>query len=83
MKRINLTIDEETAKVLAGKINKSEFIRESILIHNDAVSTDTIQGIKKAFQILIKEQKESQERLVELYEKVESIETLINELSGR
>ncbi len=83
MKRINLTIDDETAKVLAGKVNKSEFIREAILIHNDAVSTDTISAIKDYFTKTLKQQKETQERLIELYEKVESVERTIEELSGR
>lgn len=82
MKRINITLDEETAKVLEKKVNKSETIRQALLIHNGDVSTDTLVGMRVAFKQILHETKETQARLVELYELVESLKQKMDELTS-
>lgn len=50
MKRFNFLLDDESAKVLEGSPNKSETIRQALLIHNNGISTDTIHGFREAFK---------------------------------
>lgn len=71
MKRINITLDEETANLLDGKLNKSETIRQALLIHNGDVSTDTITGLRLSYDVLRKELKQQTELLQQLYELIE------------
>lgn len=55
MKKLLLTLDDETFNLLAKEKNKSQTIRDSIKIYKSDISTDTIQGFRAAF-VLIKEQ---------------------------
>ena len=49
MKRISITLDEETLNLLAGKINVSETIRQAVKIYIGDISPDTIEGFRVAF----------------------------------
>ena len=80
MRRINITIDDETSKVLEGKLNKSETIRQALLIHNDDVSTDTLAGMRRSFEKLLARMTELEERSIETYEMVERTYNLILEI---
>jgi len=77
---MNITIDEETAKVLEGKLNKSETIRQALLIHNEAVSTDTLASMRQSFQKLLVRMTELEERFIEQYDMVEKLYNLIIEM---
>lgn len=50
MKRISITVDEQTANLLKGKVNKSETIRKALEVYNGDVSTDTLAGMREAFR---------------------------------
>lgn len=79
MKRINITLDEETAKVLANKVNMSKTIRDSVLMYHGAVSTDTLEGMRAAFLQLLSRMTELEERFVEQYELVEKLTNMLEE----
>lgn len=79
MKRILITIDDDTAKVLDGSPNKSKLVRDALEIYQKDISTDTLAGIKQAFEIMLKRLKELEEHLDTVYEIVERVERSIEE----
>jgi Arc/MetJ-type ribon-helix-helix transcriptional regulator len=54
MKRMIITIDDETAKVLAKHPNQSEIVRQALKLYQEDITTDTLAGIKEAFRIMLK-----------------------------
>lgn len=63
MKKLLVVLDEETAKVLEGKINKSAYVRESVKYMSMDISTDTLEGMRKSYQALTKLSKEMDAKL--------------------
>lgn len=50
MKRISITVDDKTLNLLDGEVNKSETLRKALGVYNGAISPDTIQGFRVAFE---------------------------------
>jgi Arc/MetJ-type ribon-helix-helix transcriptional regulator len=83
MRRINVTLDEETSKVLAGKANQSEVIREAVRMYHGGITTDTLAGMRAAFLSLKKQMQDLDARFTEQYEMVEKLYQMIEELTSR
>lgn len=49
MKRILLTIDDETANLLDGEVNRSETIRNAVHLYKRDILPDTVEGFRSAF----------------------------------
>lgn len=83
MKKLLITFDDETAKVLEKFPNTSFAVREAVKGYTSDISTDTMARIKQAFTILLKADKERQERDAELYEMVEGMKQTLEEVLSR
>lgn len=79
MKRICITIDEETDNLLKGKVNKSEVFREALRVYNGDISTDTLAGMREAFRKLLKKQTELETQVVYLVELTEKLNSKTSE----
>lgn len=55
MKKLLVVLDEETAKVLRDKINKSEYTRQAIKYMSMDISTDTVEGMRKSYMTLARQ----------------------------
>lgn len=86
MKRISITVDEETINLLAGKVNKSEMIRQALKVYNGDISTDTLAGMREAFRKLQQSQQEMEqsinEQLQYVTEMVERVDKRVGEVGG-
>lgn len=76
MKRMLITLDEETANLLDKKVNKSQAVRDALRVYNEDISTDTLEGMRQAFRITHKKLEELETQIVYLSE-------LIEKLNGR
>lgn len=75
-----ITFTNEQAEELAKYPNMSEAVRNAVNIYNEHISTDTITGLKKSYEILGKYMKSK----FEYYDKVfADLEKLINMLETR
>lgn len=83
MRRINISLDEETSNLLAKKTNQSETVREALRMYHGGITTDTLVGMRAAFIQLDKRLQEFEGRFVELYEMVEETNRLVTEMSSR
>lgn len=79
MKRINLTLDDESAKVLEGKANKSQFMREALSIHNSGVLPLNLRGMQQAFVELRAEMIDLRQHFDDQYELVERLIKLLED----
>jgi hypothetical protein len=52
MKKILITIDDETVTLLDSKVNKSEYVRQALKVYNEDISTETILTLKKQNKFL-------------------------------
>lgn len=50
MKRFIFELDETSAKVLEGKVNKAEVVRKALALYNGDIKTDSIEGLREAFK---------------------------------
>lgn len=80
MRTLNVVLDDDTSKVLAKYPNQSETVREALRLYDGHVLTDTKAGIVTMLaavkhDIIENRQRsiDTSDRLVELYELVESI----------
>jgi len=80
MKKLLLTLDDEMAKELAKYPNQSEVLREAFRIYKLDISTDTVAGMRKSYDLL----KKYMETKFEYYDHVFSqLEKLIAMLETR
>jgi len=86
MKRILITIDDETANLLAKSPNRSETVRQALKVYHEDISTDTLAGMRKAFMTMQQSQTELEESLGErmdyLTEVVEKLNKKLADASG-
>lgn len=55
MKKLLVVLDDETASLLEGKINKSEFVRQAVKYMSMDITPETIEGLRQSFtQIALK-----------------------------
>lgn len=80
MKRISITVDEETLNLLEGKVNKSETIRKALEIYNGDVSTDTLAGMRQAFRTSLQKQEEFE---LSVNERLEYMSELLEKLNNK
>ena len=80
MKRISITVDEETLNQLEGKVNKSETIRKALEIYNGDVSTDTLAGMRQAFRTSLQKQEEFE---LSVNERLEYMSELLEKLNNK
>ena len=75
MRRLNITLDDETDTLLRQHVNQAETIREAIKMYHGGITTDTLAGLRKSYtQVLSKleEHDESFRRLDKLINILES-----------
>lgn len=70
MRKLLITLDDDLDKVLAKYPNQSEIIRESLRAYIYDITTDTVQGIRKAMKIIINQQENIYEQLEKLNAKI-------------
>ena len=77
MKRVNITVDEEMSKVLESKINRSQFIRDAVMMYHGDTLTDTqsqLQRLSMLVEGLINDVVELKEELKKPKEDLGSLE---------
>lgn len=80
MRRLNVTLDDETDNLLAQHTNQAEVVREAIKMYHGGITTDTIAGLRKSYTVLRK----YMETKFEYYDKVfRDLEKLIGYLETR
>ena len=52
MKKILITLDDDTAKVLDKYPNKSHVVREALNVYLGHISTDTVSGLRQSYKQL-------------------------------
>lgn len=83
MGKVLVAFDEDTSKVLATKVNKSEFIREAVSIYIECISTDSLGKMSAAFRQSRQMLLDLTERTAELYEIVERMNNTLEEMGNR
>lgn len=83
MKTINVVLDDDAAKELAKYPNMSETLREAFRLYDGHITTDTLAGMRQAFQQLQDSQRELTERFLEQYGMVERLYLMIEDLKNR
>jgi len=73
MKKILVSIDEDTANLLEGSVNKSETIRESIKVYKQYILPDSVDGFRVAFQMTAQNIKRLDELMGEINSKIDYI----------
>lgn len=73
MKRISITVDDKTLNLLDGEVNKSETLRKALGVYNGAISPDTIQGFRVAFERILEKLELLEEGLKESDSKIDYI----------
>lgn len=54
MKQLHLWITDEQSKELERYPNKAEAVRKAIDLYNGDITTDTIQGLRQSYTLLLK-----------------------------
>lgn len=72
MKRLIVSLDEDTANLLDKKVNKADTVRKALRLYHGDITTDSIEGLRASYTLLTKELKEQRELLQQLYELVEA-----------
>lgn len=54
MRRLNITLDEETDHLLAQHANQSEIVREAIKMYHGGITTETLAGMRQSYDNLRK-----------------------------
>lgn len=70
MRRLNITLDEETDNLLKGKTNQADTVREAIRMYHGGITTDKLAGMQAAFVQLRKQNLILQKEVAELQEAV-------------
>ena len=83
MKKLLLTLDDDTAKELAKYPNRSETLREAFRMYNGHISTDTLAGMGISFTNLLKNQEELKMRFDASYEMIENMFNFLQEMRNR
>lgn len=83
MKQLHVWVEDDTAKELEKYPNKSEIVRKALDMYNGYITTDTLQGMRAAFQKLSKQMAEMENRFTEQYELIERLTKYIEDLSHR
>lgn len=50
MKKLLVVLDDETANLLNGKVNKSAFVREAVKYMSMDINTDKMDGLRLSFK---------------------------------
>lgn len=80
MRRLVVNLDNTLDTWLSGELNQNETIRKALYLYKDDITTDTVQGLRKSYDILRK----FMESKFEYYDKVfQDLENLINMLETR
>ena len=58
MKKLLVTLDEDTANLLSKQSNMSAYIRQALKVYNEDISTDTIVGLREAYKHILAELKD-------------------------
>lgn len=80
MKKVLVILPDDMAKELRKSPNMSQTIRDALAIYNEHISTDTIQGLRKSYDILLKRM---DERFTAYDEKFERMDKLLGYLETR
>lgn len=83
MERLNLKIDEDTANLLAKQKNKSEFVRNAIMVHTGYIKPGEKTSL---LEILVKQNKTNEEllkKIDELQWKIEETHELMTKIANR
>lgn len=80
MRRLNITLDDETDTLLARHVNQAETVREAIRMYHGGITTDNMASIKQSYTVLTK----FMEQKFDYYDRVFSqLEKLISVLETR
>jgi len=52
MKKLLITLDDDSSNLLAKKANKSAFVRQALKVYNEDISTDTIVTVLEQNKLL-------------------------------
>lgn len=63
MERFIFELDETSAKVLKGKKNKAQIVRNALALYNGDITTDNIQGLRESYKRVLKETEKISKRL--------------------
>mgnify|MGYP003457862797 CR=1 FL=1 len=66
MKKKIIVFDDESVKVLEKQINQSHYVREAVKYMSMDITPDTIDGLRKSYDQLVK-------KLIELESKIDYI----------
>lgn len=80
MRRLNITLDDETDHLLAQHLNQAEVVREAIRMYHGGITTETLSGLRVSYKQL----RRFMEEKFEYYDKVfNDLEKLIGILETR
>lgn len=71
MKQLHIVISDEMAKELDTFPNKSDVVREAIIMYNEGTRTDTLKSIRLAFKKMSDDMLALDEKLDKLLAKLE------------
>lgn len=54
MKRVLIVLSDEQYKVLKQSPNMSDTVRKALDIYNEHITTDTVQGLRQSYAVLLK-----------------------------
>ena len=63
MKKKLIVFDDESAKVLDGKINQSHYVREAVKYMSMDITPETIDGMRKGWNALTKKLEELESKI--------------------
>ena len=73
MNRFIFELDDESAKVLEGKKNKAQVVRNALALYNGDITTDSIQGLRHSYELILEEQKKTNQILQGMAEALEVV----------
>lgn len=72
MRKLLVTLDDELAKELAKYPNQNEIVRQALRLYIGDITTETVAGIRKSYQVLLHYMKESDSKLDYIARKVDN-----------
>jgi metal-responsive CopG/Arc/MetJ family transcriptional regulator len=58
MRKLLVTLDDELSTLLEGYPNQNEIVRKALRLYIGNISTDTVEGLRASYQMIIKQLKE-------------------------
>lgn len=80
MRKLLVTLDDDLDKVLAQYPNQNQIVREALKLYNGDITTDTIAGLRKSYDNLLRYTKSKHEYYDQVFARLDK---LINVLETR